>query len=310
MLSFRGLGLFFNMLEDLERFAGIESQISWVAPLMAPDQDAVQHNRKEWAAWRSRLSTVAFVPWFWCDDPDQDYANIDYVLSNYKSEGILLNCELPYCLTGKWKAKHLCDLLKPKYAAVPTIMSYAGIPEQIDMDWRSFANAGMVFAPQAYFNEYAWATPQFMYDNTIRPWQIHVGRDYRIQPTGQSIRWGRVLNWDGGPFCTLRDIRANRLYKVAVDKQQDGDYVYMTIKTGRKMFDNATATKQTGVVLGFQDRGKVFPTVGTYEHAGSTPAPADIKSSLNAISNLKGASVYLGEVSTNDQIKASWEAIQ
>jgi len=66
------------------------------------------------------------------------------------------------------------------------------------------------------------------------------------------------------------------------------------------------------MVLGFQDKDKVFPTVGVYGDDVTIvkPSPAIVEAKLNAISNLKGASLYLGETSTSAHIEAIWKAIQ
>jgi len=319
MMNFSGVGVWFNMLEDLERIKSVSSKISWITPIMAPDQSSVQHNRRKYQDWRSGMPGVKFCPWIVCDDPVEDYLRAQYVTDNYPSDGIVMNAEQAYEGAGKWKARVLCDLLinDPKLGPMPKLLSHPSSPaERYNMDWRAFKNAGFKFAPQAYWNEFPDSTPKYLYDSATRPSQIHVGWDYQIQPiinnVKQTNRWGRVLAWDGGTNCVIKDLMANRLFRIAVIPMQEGDFHYMVIKSGRRMFDYKTNSMDSGMVLGFQDKDKVFPTVGIYGDDVTIvkPSPAIVEAKLNAIPNLKGASLYLGETSTSQHIEATWKAIQ
>lgn len=308
-MDFKGVGVFFNQMVDLERIAGLAQagKIQWISPLMAPDQSSVQLNRKVWDEWRKRMPNVPFVPWFWCDDPVVDSARIDWILSTYKSDGIMLNCEKSYEGTGKWKGQQLMDLLRPKWGGFPKCLSFASFAETQNMDFRAFQLAGCVFAPQAYFNEMPACTPKALYDSTVKPMQLHVGRDYRMKPTGLPVRWGRVVAWDGGSWCTIKDLKAARPFKVKVVPKVAGNYHYMVIATDRQYYDYATGQVSAGIITGFQDRELVFPTVASY---GNYPcAPADLTASLKKLPNLKGASLYLGDTTQSAHVEAVWNGI-
>jgi hypothetical protein len=321
----KGVGIFFNMLEDLERFEGLtkptatapNGYIDWVAPIMAPDQSSVQHNRPLWAEWKKRLAPVKFLPWLWCDDPVVDIQAAGWIADNYEIDGMLFNCEKPYESAGRWKASVLVTgiMQNPKLAAKPKILSYAGIAEIQDMDWRTFERGGFTFAPQAY-----WLDPQNaanadaykpfpLYKSANLPNQLHVGWDYRIQVQGiVEKHWSRIVSWDGGINTVVKDIRANKLYRMQVVPQQEGAYHYFTIAANRALLDYKTGKVIVGKMLGFQSVDKIFPTVGYYP--ACQPTPTQVSDELDRIKNLKGASLYLGETSQSEHVKAIWSAIQ
>lgn len=314
----KGNGIFFNMLEDLERFIGIADKIEWIAPIMAPDQSSVQHNRKEWAEWRRRLPNVKFLPWLVCDDPEEDADNADWIAANYEIDGMLFNAEKAYEGAGKWKASVLVPRLmeNPKIGPKPKILSHPSTPAEIyNMDFRTFERAGFVFAPQAYWLDPILSgppeayTPKALYDSVYLPKQLHVGWDYRIQISGiQEKHWARVVSWDGGTNAVVRDIRAPKLYRLTVIPKWEGDYPYFVVEPKRALMDYKTGKVVLGKILGFQASNKIYPTVGYYPKC--EPTPLQITAELQKIRYLKGASLYLGETSGSEHVKAVWTAIQ
>lgn len=322
----KGNGIFFNQMYDLDRFADLikptseapNGYIDWIAPIMAPDQSSVQHNRKEWSEWRARLRPrVKFLPWLVCDDPEQDADAADWIADNYEFEGMLFNCEKSYESTGKWKASVLVPRLmaNPKIGPKPKILSYPSTPaDMYNMDYRTFERGGFTFAPQAYWLDpilvnTTIATPQNLYRATYLPNQVHVGRDYRIQIAGiQEKHWSRVVSWNGGTEAIVKDLRSTKLYRMLVVPQQAGDYKYFTAPTGRALYDYKTGKVVVGKMLGFQASDKIFPTVGYYP--ACQPTAQQITDELNKIKYLKGASLYLGETSGSEHVKAIWSAIQ
>jgi hypothetical protein len=311
--QFAGCGIFFNQMYDLSRFQDISGHIDMVIPIMAPDQSAVQHNRSHYKEWREALPNAAFCPWIVCDDPVEDYERAKYVVENYESDGIVMNCEKPYESGGKWKGRVLCDLMMndPKLGALPKLFSFPSTPaERYDMDYRAFQRAGFRFAPQAYFNEIPDATPKALFDSTVRPLQVHVGRDYRIKiGKTTTIHWSRCVSWnEGSTEAIIKDINANRLYRLPVLPMEEGNYKYMHVDGRRRFYDYKTGKIDCGMLLGFQDKDKVFPTVASYDNY--TVLPLEMRTKLEAIPALKGSSLYLGETSTSDHVKAVWEAIQ
>ena len=317
MTVFSGVGILFNQMYDLERIGALADakKIQWIAPIMAPDQSSVQLNRSEWATWRQRMPNVLFMPWIVCgDDPEEDAENASWVVSNYPSNGVVMNCEKSYESTGKWRGRILTErmMADPKLTALPKLLSYPSTPaERYAMDYRTFERAGFIFAPQAYWNEYQGATPKVLYDSTYLPKQLHVGWDYRILIKSQKY-WGRVVAWDGSAQCIIKNLASAKLYRVPVVRNQDGEFFYMTIATARRMYDYKTGLIVEGKVLGFQALDKIYPTVGVYGDGNPVvkPSPADVKLKLDAITNLAGASLYLGDTSDSSHVEAIWESVQ
>lgn len=313
--QFAGNGVFFNQMYDLSRFQACEAYIDMIWPLMAPDQSAVQHNRREYETWRKALPSVAFCPWTVGDDPVEDYERLKYVVANYKSEGFVFNAEKPYESVGKWKGQVFVNLVMgdDMLAPLPKCLSFPSTPaERYDMDYRAFQRAGFRFAPQAYYNEHPnTATPKDLYDSATRPVQVHVGRDYRIKAgttTKADVHWSRIVQWDGGIEAIVKDLVANRLHRMPVVPMQEGNFKYMQVHPDRKLYDYKTGKVHNGMLLGFQDKDKVFPTVASYDNYEVSPESMQAK--LNAIPGLKGASLYLGETSTSAHVEAIWNSIQ
>lgn len=316
----KGVGIFFNVLEDLERFDALSknSYIDWVSPIMAPDQASVQHNRKEWSTWRKRLAPVKFLPWLVCDDPDSDADAADWIANNYEFDGMLFNCEKPYESGGKWKASVLVPriMANSKIGPKPKILSYPSTPaERYDMDYRTFERGGFSFAPQAYWLDPQLiangtdARPQPLYQSTYLPKQIHVGRDYRIQVSGiQEKHWSRVVSWNGGTEAIVKDLRSTKLYRLVVIPKAEGNFKYFEAMPTRQLMDYKTGKVVVGKILGFQASDKIYPTVGYYPNC--EPTSTQISDELDKIKHLKGASLYLGETSASEHVKAVWSAIQ
>jgi hypothetical protein len=319
----QGTGVFFNQLIDLSRFETLatEGKIDWIAPLMAPDQDSVQLNRKEWSAWRAKLSPhgVKMLPWLACDninhgDPVQNAETANWLVANYKSDGLVFNCEKAYEDVGKWRGYALVQevMSDVTLAGKPKILSFPSTPaERYDMDYRAFERSGFWFAPQAYWNDptiIGDATPKTLYQSTYLPGQVHVNRDYRLQIFGRSTKsWGRVVQWDGGTECIVKDYASAKMHRLRVQVKSQGSYKYMVNLPDRKLYDYKTGVTETGRLLGFQVREKIVPTVGAYDSCPTTPA--EITTQLDKISNLKGASLYLGDTSTSAHVKAVWTAL-
>ena len=291
-----GTGVFFNQIEDLDRIKSLP--IDWVTPIMAPDQSSVQGNRQKWATWRAAMPNVKFYPWIVCDDPEIDAERTEWVVRNYPSDGIVLNCEKAYESGGKWKAKTLMDRLAVTLPSLPKMLSYPSSPAEIfDMDYRAFDRAGCWFAPQAYWNEFDGATPHVLWRSAYLPNQLHVGRDYRLQVFGVAQKpWGRIVSWNGGTEAVIRNMASTKLFRLRVVPQDDNGYKYMTVDPLRKFYDYKTGNENLGKILGFCAPNRIVPTVGIYEVAGRTlPTPAEVKNELGKVPNLTGASVYLGE---------------
>lgn len=317
MVLFKGVGVFFNEMEDLMRFhelAEHEHIIDWVTPLMAPEQKSVDENRTKWESWREKLPNVKFVPWIDCQgDPDLDAARTIHVAANYRSDGILLNCEKAYEGEGKWKGEHLCKLLMGNDVTAPLrkILSYPSSPAEIyNMDFRAFERIGCWFAPQAYWNQFPEvpSTPKVLFQSTYLPSQLHVGRDYRLWIDGVSAKhWGRIVEWHGGSECLVKDLVSSKLYRVPVTPHKVNGYEYMTIKPDRFIYARTSIQKKTGKLLGFQAKEKIVPTVGVWSL--NTPTPEDVKAKLDEVPGLVGASIYLGETSTSEHVRAVWQSI-
>jgi len=313
---FKGVGVFFNQMVDLERIGALADagKIQWITPIMAPDQSSVQTNRQEWAAWRKRMPNVLFMPWIvGGDDPEEDAANASWVVSNYPSDGVVMNCEKSYESTGKWRGRILTERMMsdPKLTTQPKLLSSPSTPaERFDMDYRTFERAGFLFGPQAYWNEYPAATPKALYDSMYLPKQLHVDRDYRIQ-IGSQKYWGRILEWDGGNYCILKNLASAKLFRVSVVRKQNGDYIYMEAAIRRRMFDYKTGKIESGKILGFQAKDKIYPTVGVYGSGDPVikPTPFEVKLKLDIIPNLTGASLYLGDTSDSAHVEAIWNSI-
>lgn len=309
----RGVGVFFNQCVDLERIAALaaEGKINWISPIMAPDQSSVQLNRNVWSQWRARMPNVKFIPWIVGDDPVQDFERAQWVVNEFTSDGILLNLEQPYEGGGYWKGSVLCNSLMkdPKLGPMPKILSYPSTPaERYAMDWRAFQKAGMWFAPQAYWNEFPGSTPRALYLSTYLPQQVHVGWNYRMQIYGvRDKHWGKIVAWDGMYYATIKDLVTTKLYRVAVDPRSEGDYRYMLVAFGRNLYDYKTAQTVTGRLLGFQEKTKIVPTVGVYDIR--KPPPEEVRSMLDDIAGLTGASLYLGDTSESAHVRAVWEAV-
>lgn len=319
----QGAGIFFNQLVDLSRFEQLakDGQIDWIAPLMAPDQDSVQLNRKEWSAWRAALAPhgVRFLPWLACDNINggDPVANADiahWLVANYKTDGLLFNCENAYESVGKWRGYALVQEIMGDLtlSGKPKILSYPSTPaERYDMDYRAFERAGFWFAPQAYWNDASIPgdpTPKALYQSTYLPGQVHVNRDYRLQIFGRSTKsWGRVVQWDGGTECIVKDYASAKMHRLRVQVKTQGSYKYMVNLPDRKLYDYKTGVTETGRLLGFQIPSKIIPTVGAYDSCPTTPA--EITTHLNQIKNLQGASLYLGDTSTSAHVVAVKNAL-
>lgn len=319
----KGVGIFFNQMVDLSRIEQLakDGSMSWITPLMAPDQSSVQLNRKEWAVWRAKLAPfgIKMLAWLACDNiehgsPVYVSETASWLAANYKLDGFVFNCEKAYESTGKWRGYALVQeiMRDPAIAGKPKILSYPSTPaERYDMDYRAFERAGFWFAPQAYWNDptiLGDATPKTLFNSTYLPGQVHVDRDYRIQIFNVTEKhWGRVVSWSGGPECIVKDLATAKLHRLRVKPMSAGDYKYMVNVPGRKLYDYKTGQIETGRLLGFQVREKIIPTVGAYDSCPTTPA--EITFQLDKIANLQGASLYLGDTSTSEHVKAVTKAV-
>jgi hypothetical protein len=317
-----GTGVFFNQLIDLSRFQTLasENKMDWIAPLMAPDQDSVRNNRKEWAEWRAKLPTIKMLHWLACDninhgDPESVVDIAKWLVANYSCDGLVFNCEKAYESTGKWKGYLLVQLImaEPSLAGKSKILSFPSTPaERYNMHYRAFERAGFWFAPQAYWNDptiMGDATPKTLFQSTYLPGQVHVNWEYRIQVFNvtPNKRWCCVVQWDGGDECIIRDLTSAKLHRLHVIPKIEGNFKYMVNVPDRKLYDYKTGKVETGRMLGFQVRDKIIPTVGAYESCPTMPA--EITTQLDKIKNLRGASLYLGDTSTSAHVKAVWTAL-
>jgi hypothetical protein len=312
---FDQVGLFFNQMYDLERIAGLaqRKKLNWITPLMAPDQDAVQLNRRVYMEWHDRLSPlgVKFAHWLWCEDPTVDAQRADWLVQNYPTDGLVMNAEAPYAGSNRWKAKVLCDALaaQASTAKLPKLLSYEGTPaDQNDMDWRTFQKAGFWFGPQAYWNVMSWLTPRLLCDRCYLPNQIHVDWDYRLWIYGTNAKpWGRVIDWTpDANTMTVKNLSNRALYKLTVETKWEGAYRYAVCGPTRELKDSKG--KVIGKLLGFQTRDKIVPTIGIYEP--NMPTPSDIVTKLKEVPYITGASGYLGDTSQDIHCEAIWQGIQ
>ena len=124
----------------------------------------------------------------------------------------------------------------------------------------------------------------------------------------QEKHWARMVSWDGGTNAVVRDIRAPKLYRLTVVPKMEGNYPYFVVDPLRALKDYKTGKVILGKILGFQASNKIFPTVGHYTNC--EPTAQQITDELNKIKYLKGASLYLGETSGSEHVKAVWTAIQ
>jgi hypothetical protein len=310
---FNSVGLFFNQMVDLERIADLaqRGKIQWIAPIMHPDQSSVQLNRRDYKQWYDRLHPlgVKFAAWMVCDDPAKDIDAAEWIVQNYTTDALVLNCEKEYEEAGKWKGKVLCDglMMQPSTMKLPKLLSYPSTPaDHQNMDFRAFEKADCWFAPQAYWNDplVPFATPKLLYDETYLPSQCHVGRDYRLWIYGKPGKpWGKVITKITDTTVQIQNLVNRERYNVAVVTKHDNGYEYMEFGPERGL--NKLGSK-LGKVLGFCAKNKIVPTVGIYD---PKPAASQITAYLRQIPALKGASGYLGDTSENIHAEAIYDGV-
>ncbi len=226
--------------------------------------------------WRARLAPagVRVHCWVFCDsDPDGDAQHV--LALRGRVDGAVLNCEdaYEYGHAGAAAFDRTRRLLEPLRGRLPLALSTYNFPSRWALDWRAFEATCGALLPQAYVNEQPDWTPA-------------------------ALRWCLVEGFDAKRSWLVVKDGLNR-WRCPVTVSAAGALV----PRADRAVVNAQTGKLVGELLGQWRAGAVFPTLPTYAGRLGRPSAAEL-GRLVAAARVAGASLYLGELSSPDDVRA------
>ncbi len=254
--------------------------------------------------WRARLAPagVRVHCWVFCDsDPDGDAQHV--LALRGRVDGAVLNCEdaYEYGHAGAAAFDRTRRLLEPLRGRLPLALSTYNFPSRWALDWRAFEATCGALLPQAYVNEQPDWTPAALVKDAFKAAQLTVGWWYRVRFTNGSspaLRWCLVEGFDAKRSWLVVKDGLNR-WRCPVTVSAAGALV----PRADRAVVNAQTGKLVGELLGQWRAGAVFPTLPTYAGRLGRPSAAEL-GRLVAAARVAGASLYLGELSSPDDVRA------